>query len=103
MTEKTMNPKAAKKQEPYFYVTSPDHHTPTDEERELYRMVMHSYYEFESWKTTLAFMTLEAEKWDSIDMVWIATLIYAAGKIHGIQQERERRKKGKKAEKENNR
>lgn len=109
MTEKTMNPKTERehkeKQFGFKSVRLPVYYEPTEAERELIRIIGHSYVEPESYPTVLALMAHEAEASnnDVLDVAWLGVMIYEAGKIHGIQQERRRRKKGKKAEKKTNR
>lgn len=109
MTEKTMNPKTTREktenQYGWKWIELPDYHEPTEAERELIRIIGHSYIDPESYRIISALLTKESEtsKSSILNLAWIGALIYNAGKIHGIQQERKRRKKEKKAEKENNR
>ena len=97
MTEKNTNPKAAREHTENRYdwkcVELPNYHEPTEEERELIRVIGHSCMELECYTTVLALMTHEWERdRESLNVAWLGTLIYEAGKIHGIQQERRRRK-----------
>lgn len=77
-------------------VRLPAYYEPTEEDRELIRIIGHSYVEQESLTAVLALMAHEEEENINgvLDVAWLGVLIYEAGKIHGIRQERERRKKG---------
>ena len=85
------------KQYGWSYVRLPNYREPTEEERELIRIIGHSYVEPESFPTVSALMAHEAETSNSgvLDVAWLGVLIYEAGKIHGIRQERARRKEKK--------
>lgn len=73
----------------------------TAEERELYRI---AYYYKEisnrAYNIARAFTILQAQETvedgrKELDIAWIATIVYEAGRIDGTREERARRKRGK--------
>lgn len=85
-----------------LYATLPKYKThATAEERELYRLA-YEYSEFDprAYGIAQAFTILQAQQTQQsggkeLEIAWIASLVYTAGKIDGIRQERARRKRGK--------
>ena len=66
----------------------------TAEEAEIYNIVRKKEIDGSVYHLAKAFMTLEAEtdKSTILNVAWLAALLYQAGVIRGVQQERERRK-----------
>lgn len=79
------------------YAELPNYREPTEAERELIRIIGHSPVDPESTSAVLSLMVHEAERSSSgvLNVAWLGAWIFEAGKIHGIRQERARRKNGK--------
>lgn len=85
-----------------LYATLPKYKTrPTEEERELYRLVYeYTEFSYRAYNIAQAFTILQAQETvesgrKELEIAWIASLVYEAGRIDGVRQERARRKRGK--------
>lgn len=73
----------------------------TAEERELYRLAYEcTEFSYRAYNIAQAFTILQAQGAvedgrKELDIAWIASLVYEAGRIEGVRQERSRRKRGK--------
>lgn len=73
----------------------------TAEERELYRLAYEcAEFSYRAYNIAQAFTILQAQGAvedgrKELDIAWIASLVYEAGRIEGVRQERARRKRGK--------
>ena len=73
----------------------------TAEERELYRLAYEcKEFSYRAYNIAQAFTILQAQGavesgTKELDIAWIASLVYEAGRIDGVRQERARRKRGK--------
>ena len=84
-----------------LYATLPKYKTHvTAEERELYRLAYeYSDFDYRAYNIAQAFTILQAQETQQsgrqeLEIAWIASLVYTAGKIDGIRKERARRKRG---------
>lgn len=82
-----------------LYATLPTYKTYiTEDEKELYYLAYQSPYDRKAYEMAQAFVILEARDLqrrgcNELDIAWIASLAYYAGKIEGIRKERARKKK----------
>lgn len=78
----------------------------TAEEIELYKLVYENEsFSYRAYDIAKAFTTLQAQEAVKADrkelnIAWIASLAYEAGRVEGIRAERSRRKRGRKIERQ---